>query len=339
MARRITFQQAINEALAQEMERDETVVVFGEDVAGGMGAPGEDDAWGGVLGVTKGLYAKFPGRVIDTPISESAYVGAAAGAAASGLRPVAELMFVDFMGVCLDQIFNQAAKFRYMFGGKAVTPMVIRTMFGAGIRAASQHSQSLYPIFTHIPGLKVVVPATPYDAKGLLIQSIRDDDPVIFLEHKVLYAMEGDVPEEPYAIPFGEAEIVREGDDVTVVAIGRMVHLAAQAAAQLDGAGIGCEIVDPRTTSPLDTETILESVEHTGKLVVVDEASPRCGMAADIVAMVSQDAFGTLKAPPRMVTPPHTPVPFSPVLEDAYVPTPDAIAAAIRATVGAASKA
>jgi pyruvate/2-oxoglutarate/acetoin dehydrogenase E1 component len=339
MARRITFQQAINEALAQEMERDETVVIFGEDVAGGMGAPGEDDAWGGVLGVTKGLYGKFPGRVIDTPISESAYVGAAAGAAASGLRPVAELMFVDFMGVCLDQIFNQAAKFRYMFGGKAVTPMVIRTMFGAGIRAASQHSQALYPIFTHIPGLKVVVPATPYDAKGLLIQSIRDDDPVIFLEHKVLYALEGDVPEEPYAIPFGEAEIVREGDDVTVVAIGRMVHLAAQAAAELDGDGIGCEIVDPRTTSPLDTETILESVQHTGRLVVVDEASPRCGMAADIVAMVSQEAFGDLKAPPRMVTPPHTPVPFSPVLEDAYVPTPDAIASAIRATAGAASRA
>ena len=338
MARRITFQQAINEALAQEMERDETVVIFGEDVAGGMGSPGEDDAWGGVLGVTKGLYHRFPGRVIDTPISESAYVGAAAGAAASGLRPVAELMFVDFMGVCLDQIFNQAAKFRYMFGGKAETPMVIRTMFGAGIRAASQHSQSLYPIFTHIPGLKVVVPATPYDAKGLLIQSIRDDDPVIFLEHKVLYAMEGDVPEEPYAIPFGEAEIVREGDDVTVVAIGRMVHLAAQAAAELDGDGIHCELIDPRTTSPLDTETILESVQNTGRLVVVDEANPRCGMAADIVAMVSQEAFGDLKAAPRMVTPPHTPVPFAPVLEDAYVPSPDAIAGAIRETSRAAAR-
>src|ERR671924_1257411 len=238
MARNITFQQAINEALAQEMERDQRVVVFGEDVVGGAGAPGEDDAWGGVLGVTKGLYPRFPNRVLDTPISESAFIGAAAGAACSGLRPVAELMFVDFFGVCFDQIYNQAAKFRYMFGGKAKTPMVIRTMWGAGIRAASQHSQSLYPIFTHIPGLKVVVPATPYDAKGLLIQSIRDNDPVIFLEHKVLYAMEGDVPEEPYAIPFGEAEVVREGDDVTVVAIGRMVHLASQAAAELDGEGI-----------------------------------------------------------------------------------------------------
>src|ERR687886_2408518 len=180
MARNITFQQAINEALAQEMERDPTVVVFGEDVAGGMEAPGEDDAWGGVLGVTKGLYGRFPGRVLDTPISESAFIGAAAGAAASGLRPVAELMFVDFMGVCLDQIFNQAAKFRYMFGGKAVTPLVVRTMYGAGFRAASQHSQCLYPLFTHIPGLKVIIPSNAYEAKGLLIQAIRDDDPCIF---------------------------------------------------------------------------------------------------------------------------------------------------------------
>src|SRR5437762_583086 len=205
MARNITYQQAINEALAQEMERDPTVVVMGEDVAGGMEAPGEDDAWGGVLGVTKGLYPRFPDRVLDTPISESAYIGAAAGAAASGLRPVAELMFVDFMGVCFDQIFNQGAKLRYMFGGKAKVPMVIRTMWGAGIRAASQHSQSLYPTVTHIPGLKVVIPSNPYDAKGLLIQAIRDDDPVIFFENKVLYTMEGDVPEESYTIPFGEA--------------------------------------------------------------------------------------------------------------------------------------
>jgi pyruvate/2-oxoglutarate/acetoin dehydrogenase E1 component len=337
MARTITFQQAINEALAQEMERDPSVVIFGEDVAGGMGAPGEDDAWGGVLGVTKGLYHRFPGRVLDTPISESAFVGAAAGAAASGLRPVAELMFVDFMGVCFDQIFNQAAKFRYMFGGKALTPMVIRTMWGAGIRAASQHSQTLYPLFTHVPGLKVAVPSTPYDAKGLLIQAIRDDDPVIFFEHKVLYATEGDVPEEPYAIPFGEAEIVRDGSDVTVVALGRMVHFAVEAAGTLAGEGIDVEIVDPRTTSPLDLETILESVESTGRLVVVDEANPRCGMAADIVARVSQDAFSDLEAAPRMVTAPHSPVPFSPVLEDAYVPGPDDIARAIRETTGAAA--
>ena len=191
MNRQLTFQQAINEALAQEMERDKTVILMGEDVAGGSGTEGQMDAWGGPLGITKGLWSKFGDRVMDTPISESAFVGAAIGAAVSGLRPVAELMFVDFMGVCFDQIFNQAAKFRYMFGGKAVTPLVVRTMCGAGFRAAAQHSQCLYPIFTHIPGLKCVVPSTPYDAKGLLIQSIRDNDPVIFFEHKLLYPMQG----------------------------------------------------------------------------------------------------------------------------------------------------
>src|SRR5690606_6664716 len=268
------------------------------------------------------------------PISESAFIGAAIGGAISGIRPVAELMFVDFMGVCFDQIFNQAAKFRYMFGGKAKTPVVIRTMYGAGIRAAAQHSQALYPIFTHIPGLKVVVPSNPYDAKGLLIQAIRDDDPVIFFEHKVLYTMEGDVPEESYTIPFGEAAYVREGDDVTIVALGRMVSMAQQAAETLAAEGIECEIVDPRTTSPLDTETIYESVEKTGRLVVVDEAYPRCGFASDVAALVAQDCFSALTAPIRMVTAPHAPVPFSPTLEDAFVPSPDRIAAAVREVVG-----
>jgi len=328
MARKITYQQAINEALAQEMRRDPTVVLFGEDVAGGMGQ--EPDAWGGVLGVTKGLWPEFPDRVLDTPISESSFIGAAAGAASSGLRPVVELMFIDFMGVCFDQIFNQAAKFKYMFGGKAGTPMVIRTMYGAGIRAASQHSQSLYPIFTHIPGLKVVLPSNAYDAKGLLIQSIRDDDPVIFCEHKALYALPGDVPEEPYVVPFGEANILRDGDDVTIVAFGRMVHMATEAADTLAGQGIDCEVIDPRTTSPLDEETILESVERTGRLVVVDEASPRCGMAADIASLVATQAFDALRAPIRTVTPPHTPVPFSPVLEDVYVPNAARVVEAVR---------
>src|ERR1700733_159611 len=230
MARNITYREAVNEARAQEMERDETVIVMGEDNAGGAGAPGEDDAWGGVLGVTKGLYHKFPGRVLDTPISESAFIGAAIGAATAGRRPVAELMFVDFMGVCFDQIYNQAAKFRYMFGGKAVTPVVIRTMYGAGLRAAAQHSQCLYPLFTHIPGLKVVLPATPYDAKGMMIQAIRDNDPVIFFEHKALYDTAGPVPEESYTVPFGEANVVREGGDVTIVTLGRMVHTSVDAA-------------------------------------------------------------------------------------------------------------
>ena len=330
-----SFRQAVNEALAQEMRRDPTVVVMGEDNAGGMGAPGEDDAWGGVLGVTKGLMPEFGrDRVLDTPISESAFIGAAAGAAATGLRPVAELMFVDFMGVCFDQIFNQAGKFRYMFGGKAVTPMVVRTMFGAGFRAASQHSQSLYPIFTHTPGLKVVIPSSPYEAKGLMIQSIRDDDPVVFFEHKVMYDDEEEVPDEPYTIPFGEANITREGDDVTVVAIGRMVGFANQVADKLEGEGIGCTVIDPRTTSPLDEDSILESVEETGRLVVVDESNPRCNMATDIAALAAENVFDALKAPIRKVTPPHTPVPFAPELEDLYIPTPEKIEAAVRDVAG-----
>ena len=329
-----TFRQAVHEALAQEMRRDPSVVVMGEDISGGLGSPGEQDAWGGVLGVTKGLMPEFGReRVLDTPISESAFIGAAAGAAATGLRPVAELMFVDFMGVCFDQIFNQAAKFRYMFGGRAVTPLVIRTMYGAGLRAASQHSQSLYPIFTHVPGLKVVLPTSPYEAKGLLTQAIRDDDPVVFFEHKALYDDEEDVPDEAYTIPFGEANLTREGDDVTIVAFGRMVHFANQAADELAKEKIDCTVIDPRTTSPLDEDTIIESVEETGRLVVVDEASPRCSMATDISALVAQNAFSALKGPIRMVRPPHTPVPFAPELEDAYVPGPAAIAEAVRATM------
>jgi len=330
MARKITYQQAIGEALDQEMARDETVVLMGEDVVGGHGADGEMDAWGGVLGISKGLYGKYGDRIMDTPISESAFIGAAIGAATAGLRPVAELMFIDFMGVCFDQIFNQAAKFRYMFGGRAVTPVTIRTMIGAGFRAAAQHSQCLYPVFTHIPGLKCAIPSTPYDAKGLLIQAIRDNDPVIFCEHKLLYTLEGEVPEESYTLPFGEAEIVREGDDITVVALGRMVHMAVEAAETLAKDGCNCEIIDPRTTSPLDEETILESVENTGRLVVVDEASPRCNMATDISALVAQKAFNSLKAPIEMVTPPHTPVPFSDGLEDMYIPGPAGIATAVR---------
>jgi pyruvate/2-oxoglutarate/acetoin dehydrogenase E1 component len=334
MARTISYREAINEALAQEMARDPSVVVMGEDNAGGAGSPGEEDAWGGVLGVTKGLYHQFPGRVLDTPISESAFIGAAVGAATRGLRPVAELMFIDFMGVCFDQIFNQAAKFRYMFGGKAVTPVVVRTMYGAGLRAAAQHSQALYPIFTHIPGLKVAVPSSPYEAKGLLIQSIRDDDPVIFCEHKAMYDTTGEVPEESYTIPFGEANLAREGGDVTIVAIGRMVSVAMEAAGELAGSGIEAEVIDPRTTSPLDTETILESVESTGRLVVVDEATPRCNLATDISATVAQEAFGSLRAPIQMVTAPHTPVPFSDALEDAYMPDAQKVVNAAKAVTG-----
>jgi pyruvate dehydrogenase E1 component beta subunit len=330
-----SYRQAINEALRQEMERDERVIIMGEDVAGGMGSPGEDDAWGGPLGVTKGLMPIFGrDRVLDTPISESAFVGCAAGAAATGLRPVAELMFVDFMGVCFDQIFNQAAKFRYMFGGKAVTPMVVRTMYGAGFRAASQHSQCLYPIFTHIPGLKVALPSNAYEAKGLLAQSIRDDDPVIFFEHKAMYDDEMDVPDEAYTIPFGEANVTREGDDATIIAFGRMVNFANEAADSLAKAGITCTVVDPRTTSPLDKETILETASETGRVVVVDEAHPRCNMATDVAALICENCFSDLKAPVKQVTAPHAPVPFSPALEDIYIPKVADIEAAVREVTG-----
>ena len=329
------MKDAINEALDQEMSRDPTVIMMGEDIVGGTGSPGEQDAWGGAMGASKGLILKHPGQLIDTPLSESAYIGAAIGAATCGLRPVAELMFIDFMGVCLDQIFNQAAKFRYMFGGKAETPVVIRATCGAGFRAAAQHSQMLTPIVTHIPGLKVVCPSNAYDTKGLLIQSIRDNDPVIFLEHKNLYDHETDVPEESYAIPFGEADVAREGSDVSVVAYGLMVPHSLQAAETLKQEGIEVEVIDLRTLSPIDTDTVIESVENTGRLVCVDEANPRCSIASDVSAMVAQEAFGALKAPIAMVTAPHTPVPFSAPLEDLYVPSPDRIADAVRRTAGA----
>jgi len=326
-----SYREAVKEALAQEMERDPKVVLLGEDIGGGTGAPGESDAWGGPLGVTRGLQSQFgKDRVIDTPISESAFIGAAAGAAATGLRPVVDLMFVDFLGVCFDQIFNQAAKFRYMFGGKARTPMVIRTMYGAGLRAASQHSQCLYSIFTHIPGLKVVIPSSPYEAKGLFIEAIRDDDPVIFFENKLMYDNEEEVPDESYTIPFGEANLTREGEDVAIVAIGRMVQLANQVADNLEKDDISCTVLDPRTLSPLDDDSIIEAVEQTGRVVIVDESNPRCSAGTDIAALIVQNAFEALKAPVKIVSAPHTPVPFSPALEDEYVPDGEKIEAAVR---------
>jgi pyruvate/2-oxoglutarate/acetoin dehydrogenase E1 component len=333
MARKISIKQAINEAIDQEMARDPMVIMLGEDIVGGAGAEGEMDAWGGVLGVTKGLYAKHGDRLLDTPLSESAYVGAAIGAASCGMRPIAELMFIDFMGVCFDQIFNQAAKFKYMFGGKAETPVVIRAMVGAGFRAAAQHSQMLTPIFTHIPGLKVVCPSTPYDTKGMLIQAIRDNDPVIFCEHKNLYALEGEVPEGLYTVPFGEANVVREGKHVSIVTYGLMVHRSLEAAATLAKEGVEVEIVDLRSLSPVDMDTVLDSVTKTGRLVCVDEASPRCNIATDIAAQVAMQAFGALKAQIELVSPPHVPVPFSPTLEDLYIPSGAQIADAVRRTL------
>jgi acetoin:2,6-dichlorophenolindophenol oxidoreductase subunit beta len=331
----LSMRDAINQALHQEMARDPRVIVLGEDVSGGAGGTsGEREASGGIFGVTKGLLPKFgAGRVIDTPISESAIVGAAAGAALAGLRPVAELMFADFVGVCMDQIYNQIAKFRYMFGGKSTCPVVIRMAMGAGMNMGAQHSQSIYAFLTAVPGLKVVVPSNAYDAKGLMIQAIRDDDPVMFFEHKALYPRKAEVPEDPYTVNFGEANIIREGDDATVVAIGRMVSFAEKALDGLAAQGIKCDLIDPRTTSPLDAKSILASVENTGRLIVVDESPPRCSVASDIAAMVASRGFESLQAPVEMVTPPHSPVPFSPALERAYVPGPQKIADAIRRTL------
>ncbi len=326
------MRDAVNQALHQEMARDPRVIVLGEDVSGGAGGTsGEREASGGIFGVTKGLLPRFGAdRVIDTPISESAIVGAAAGAALAGLRPVAEIMFADFVGVCMDQLYNQIAKFRYMFGGKSTCPVVIRTAMGAGMNMGAQHSQTIYGLLTAIPGLKIVVPSSAHDAKGLMIQAIRDDDPVVFFEHKALYPRKSEVPEEPYAIAFGEANLVREGDAATVVALGRMVGFAEKALDVLAKEGVTCDLIDPRTTSPLDEETILESVENTGRLVVVDESPPRCSVASEIAAIVSSKGFESLRAPIAMVTAPHSPIPFSPALERAWVPGPQAIEAAVR---------
>jgi pyruvate dehydrogenase E1 component beta subunit len=332
MARQIPLLLAVNEAMRIAMETDPDVILMGEDVAGGGGRvdQGIEEAWGGVMGVTKGLYKAFgPDRVIDTPISENGFMGVAVGAAATGLRPIVELMFMDFLGVCLDPLLNQAAKLRYMFGGKAKVPITIRTMSGAGLRAAAQHSQTLYGITTSIPGLKTVCPSNAYDAKGLLLASIRDDDPVIFCETKTLYGAKSEVPEGDYTVPLGKAAIAREGSDVSLVGIGGTVVTALQAAEQLEGEGISAEVVDLRSLSPLDEDTILASLEKTGRLIVIDEAPPRCGIASDIQALCVDKGFDFLNAPVKKVTAPHAPVPFSPVLEDAYLPTPAKIIEAV----------
>jgi pyruvate/2-oxoglutarate/acetoin dehydrogenase E1 component len=333
--RRITFRQAIQEALAEEMRRDERVFVMGEDVAGGRlrAHLEEAEAWGGVMAVTKGLVGEFGRRrVIDTPISEMAFMGAAAGAAAVGLRPVVELMFVDFHGVCWDQIFNQAAKMRYMLGGQVRMPLVIRTTIGAGIGEAGQHSGCHYSVFTHMPGIKCVVPSTPGDAKGLLISAIRDDDLVVVFEHKLLYSSKGLVESNPIPIPLGTARVTREGKDVAVIAIGLMVARAEAAADRLDNEGISCHVVDLRSTSPIDEETVVQAALQTGRVVVVDEDNPLCSVASELSALIGEKVFGRLQAPVRRVCAPHAPVPFSPRLETAYMPSVDAICEAVKQT-------
>ena len=317
----MTFAQAIKDAHVVEMERDPNIYVAGEDVG----------VFGGCFGVTAGLLEQFGAkRVKDTPITESAIVGTAVGAACVGLRPVIEMMFVDFIGVALDQLYNQAGKMKYMFGGKAKIPMVMRTACGAGIGAAAQHSQCLEALFMHLPGLKVVMPSTPYDAKGLLIEAIRDDNPVVFLEHKMLYAMEGEVPEGAYTIPFGQADIKREGKDVTVVATANMVHTALGAAEKLAAEGISLEVVDPRTLCPLDGETIFASVKKTHRLVILHEEVKFAGSGAEIAAQVAEEAFDYLDAPILRVAAPFCPVPFSPPLEKAFIPSEQQLIDAVR---------
>lgn len=322
--RKITMAQALGEAISQEMRIDKTVFVAGEDIG----------VFGGVFAVTKGMIEEFgPGRVINTPITETAIAGIGVGAAAVGYRPVVEFMFADFMGVAMDEIANQAAKMRYMFGGKAKVPMVLRAACGAGTRGAGQHSQCLESWVTHIPGLKVVMPSNAYDAKGLMVTSIRDNNPVIFLEHKTLYGNVGECPEESYSIPLGEAKVVREGSDVTIVAWALMAEKSAQAAADLEKQGISVDLIDIRSLVPLDSKKIIDSVKKTGKLVIVQEDYRTNGFGAEISAIVAEEAFKYLKGPIVRVTSPNTTIPFSPILEDNFIPSKEKIANAVIALV------
>jgi acetoin:2,6-dichlorophenolindophenol oxidoreductase subunit beta len=340
--RELTFTQALLEAIRLEMRRDPTIIVIGEDVAGGAGREkAEPEGWFAARG--RGLIAEFGAeRVIDTPIAEMGFVGAAVGAAMTGLRPIVDLSFVDLIGVCYDQIVNQAAKMHYMMGGKVTMPMVLRTTYGSrpgsttyGGGAAAQHSQTMYSVLAHVPGLKVVVPSTPYNAKGLLISAIRDDGPVVVLENKFLGAgARGQVPEEAYTFPIGQAEVVRQGRDVTLCGIGRMTRTCLDAAARLAGEGIEAEVVDVLTLAPLDEDTILESVARTRRLVVVDEDTPTASMARDIAARVADKGFDYLDAPIKTVTAPEAPVPFAAALEKLYAPTADTIAATVHEQLG-----
>jgi pyruvate/2-oxoglutarate/acetoin dehydrogenase E1 component len=318
----ITYRDALREALREEMRKDKTVFLLGEDIG---------RYWGGAFKVTSGLAEEFGDeRVRDTPISESTIVGAAVGAAITGMRPVAEIMFGDLTALAMDQIANQAAKIRYMFGGQARAPMVVRTPFGAGVNIASHHSQSLEAWFMHVPGLHVAVPSTPYDAKGLLKTAIRGDDPVFFCEHKLLYPVKGMVPEEEFLVPFGKADIKRDGKDVTIFATMFMVHKALAAAEQLAKSGVNAEVVDPRTLAPLDKAAILASVKKTGRLVIVSEDTKTAGVSAEIAAIVAEEAVDYLDAPIKRVAEPDTPIPFSPPLESFVIPDEKRIIKAVK---------
>ncbi|MBG9813667.1 pyruvate dehydrogenase [Bacillus endophyticus] len=323
--REITYLEAVREAMSQEMRQNEDVFILGEDIG----------VYGGAFGVTRGMIEEFgPERVRNTPISEAAIAGGAVGAALTGMRPILELQFSDFITIAMDQLVNQAAKTRYMFGGKGKVPMVVRTPAGSGTGAAAQHSQSLEAWMAHIPGLKVVQPSTAYDAKGLLKAAMDDDNPVIFYEHKLLYRTQCDVPEEQYSIPLGKADIKREGKDVTIVATAIMVHKALEAAAELEKEGIEVEIIDPRTIVPLDEETIIESVKKTGRLIVVHEAVKRGGFGGEIASMIAEsEAFDYLDSPIKRLGGLAVPIPYNPTLEKAVVPQVPDIIEAVKETV------
>lgn len=320
MTRVMTVKQALNEALYEEMQRDETIIIMGCDVA----------IRGNPFGVTKGLYEEFgPDRVRDTPISEAAIIGACLGAAATGLRPIGEILFSDWITIGMDQLVNQIAKIRYMFGGRIEVPLVIRAPVGAGGGQAAQHSQSFESWFSHVPGLQVVLPITPYDVKGLLKTAIRNNDPVLFFEHKRGYEIQGEVPEEDYTIPFGEAVVRREGSDVTIVAVSIMVHRALAAAEELSQMGIECEVIDPRTVYPFDYDTVIESVAKTHRLVVAHESNRRSGIGAEIVSQVTERAFDELDERPVIVAGRNVPMPYNRTLESMVIPNKDTLRDAI----------
>ena len=323
--REISLSQAINEALAEEMRRDPTVFLIGEDVAE-AGTP---------FKVLKGLVDEFGAeRVIDSPISEAGITGLAVGAAMTGMRPVVDIMFGDFLTLSLDQIANQAAKVHYMSGGKLKVPLVIRTTLGATRRSAAQHSQSLHAWVSHVPGLKVAIPSTPYDAKGLLKSAIRDDNPVVFFEDKMMYQAKGVVPKAEYTLPFGVADVKRSGEDITLVATSSMVDVALEAAKLLEQDGISAEVVDPRTSVPLDKQTLIESAKKTSRVIVIDEGYERYGVTAELASVIAEGAFYHLDAPVRRMGAMDVPVPFSPALEDLTVPNPDSVAQTARELVG-----
>src|SRR5215470_3743550 len=323
--RELTLGEAVREALAEEIRRDPTVFICGEDIAEA----------GTVFKVLTGLVDEFgPDRVLDTPISEPGFTGMAVGAAMTGMRPVVDIMFGDFSTLVMDQMVNQAAKVHYMSGGKWSVPMVLRTTLGATRRSAAQHSQSLHAWFCHVPGLKVVLPSTPYDAKGLLKTAIRDDNPVAFFEDKMMYRLKGPVPTEEYTIPFGVADIKRAGTDITIVATSSMVQVALGAAKLLDEYDISAEVIDPRTVWPLDEKTLIESAKKTSRVIVVDEGYERYGVTAEIASVIAEGAFFDLEAPVKRIGAMHVPIPFSPPLEDATVPNEQMVCDAAKALVG-----